>query len=434
MFVSSIQKSQPPASSPKHHLAPTQPSDGKGSGLGMLGTEGLRCEIPSKINLFLEVLGRRADGYHDLDTVMHAIDLTDTLEIYPCDTSAIELRIDTSESQQIRTCHEHDSFHDRAFDIPSDGSNLIVRALESLRDALAPQGNRRLGARVFLRKRIPAQAGLGGGSADAAGALLLGSLLWSQRIDFPLIRSIAAQLGSDLNFFLDGHYGCHDFDSDPKLIDPPSNRIADHGVARRSTDSSQKQPGIQHDQTASRSWTARCTGRGERVEPLQTDLLLHGVIVHPREGCNTGAVFSRLRSDGALEGPRQTPDRLLELLPRLAVPQPSVLETSELRTTPTSANDWKVLGELLYNRLDEAAQKTTAWVQRAAIRLDRYNPHGQCLSGSGSARFCLCSSREQADEIAEELRKEGEYRAYSVSSWRTPALTRQIGRVSTSTE
>lgn len=352
--------------------------------------EGLRCEIPSKVNLYLEVLGRRPDGYHDLDTIMHAVDLTDLLEIYPSETSAIELCIDTSEAQQITAFSDQNTACDRAFDIPSDASNLIVRALESLRKVLATSNQQLPGAKVILRKRIPSQAGLGGGSADAAAALVLGSLLWAQKVDFSSIRSLAAQLGSDLNFFIDGH----------------SDLVCNS------------------DRSSLRSWTSRCTGRGECVEPLDIDLHLHGVIVHPREGCNTQAVFSRLRNDGALDGPRRTPERLLEALAVL----------SSAGATNPSANDWNQLGSLLYNRLDDAAKNTTAWVQRAAIRLDRYNPHGQCLSGSGSARFCLCSSREQADEIAKEILKEGDYRAYSVSSWRTPALTQQVDQVWTSTE
>lgn len=390
MLVSAIQYPPVPSSSTNNPVFWTRRHETAGEGSKERRIEGLRCEIPSKVNLFLEVLGRRPDGYHDLDTIMHAVDLTDLLEIYLSETSAIELCIDTSEAQQITVVSDQNTACDRAFDIPSDASNLIIRALVALRKSLATPNQQLPGAKVILRKRIPSQAGLGGGSANAAAALVLGSLLWAQKVDFPSIRSLAAKLGSDLNFFIDGH----------------SDLVCNS------------------DRSSLRSWTSRCTGRGECVEPLDLDLHLHGVIVHPREGCNTQAVFSRLRDDGALDGPRRSPERLLEALAVLS---------SEGAINP-SANDWNQLGGLLYNRLDDAAKNTTAWVQRAAIRLDRYNPHGQCLSGSGSARFCLCSSREQADEIAEELRKEGEYRAYSVSSWRTPALTRQIGRVVTSTE
>jgi len=62
---------------------------------------GWRCVVPSKINLFLDVLGRREDGYHDLDTLMHAIDLTDVLEIYPSESSSITLRVDDSQALHI---------------------------------------------------------------------------------------------------------------------------------------------------------------------------------------------------------------------------------------------------------------------------------------------------------------------------------------------
>jgi 4-diphosphocytidyl-2C-methyl-D-erythritol kinase len=131
-------------------------------------------------------------------------------------------------------------------------------------------------------------------------------------------------------------------------------------------------------------------------------------------------VFAKLRSGGELDGPRRSPEALLKRLSEMQA-------LSGLSgKAPLDSQHWNELGRLLYNRLDAAAKQTTAWVQRAANRLDRYNPYGQCLTGSGSARFCLCSSREQADEIATHIRKEEEYRAYSVSSWRTPALSVQI--------
>jgi len=339
---------------------------------------GWRCVVPSKINLFLEVLGLREDGYHDLDTLMHAIDLTDVLEIYPTDSSSITLSVDVSQALAIpgdSSTSGLDS-QDRAFQIPSDSSNLVVRALEKLRARLELPHHRNQGASVVLRKRIPAQAGLGGGSADAVAALLLGSLLWTQSVDVDLLRPLAAELGSDVNFFLDGQCLAKRVPSPAAMIGSEKDLLL--------------------------SWSARCTGRGELVEPLSSDLSLHGVIVHPREGCNTGEVFKKLRSGGELDGPRRSPEG------------------------PHDSQPWNELGHLLYNRLDGAAKQTTAWVQRASNRLDRYNPHGQCLTGSGSARFCLCSSREQADEIATEIRKEEEYRAYSVSSWRTPALSVQI--------
>ncbi|MEY2613841.1 MAG: 4-diphosphocytidyl-2-C-methyl-D-erythritol kinase [Planctomycetota bacterium] len=369
---------------------------------------GWRCVVPSKINLFLEVLGRREDGYHDLDTLMHAIDLTDVLEIYPTDSSSITLSVDVSQAlaipgaSSIPGLSSSTGFNsspgldsqDRAFQIPSDSSNLVVRALEKLRARLEIPHHRNQGASVVLRKRIPAQAGLGGGSADAVAALLLGSLLWTQSVDVDLLRPLASELGSDLNFFLDGQCLAKRVPSPAAMIGSEKDLLL--------------------------SWSARCTGRGELVEPLSSDLSLHGVIVHPREGCNTGEVFKKLRSGGELDGPRRSPEGLLKRIGELQA-------LSGLNgKAPHDSQPWNEIGHLLYNRLDGAAKQTTAWVQRASNRLDRYNPHGQCLTGSGSARFCLCSSREQADEIATDIRKEEEYRAYSVSSWRTPALSVQI--------
>ena len=94
--------------------------------------QGWRCTTPAKINLFLEVLGKRSDGYHDLDTVMHAIDLTDTLEIFPSSNSALTMSIDFSNAQQIE--RPSTPAPDPAWDIPSNRSNLILKAIETLRN------------------------------------------------------------------------------------------------------------------------------------------------------------------------------------------------------------------------------------------------------------------------------------------------------------
>src|SRR5438309_2018030 len=106
----------------------------------------------AKINLALEVLGKRDDGYHEVATVMQAVDLSDRLVIE--DAEGLELRVS-------------------APDLPSDGRNLVVRAAHALREATAVSR----GARITLDKRIPVAAGLGGGSADAAAALLAAGAL-----------------------------------------------------------------------------------------------------------------------------------------------------------------------------------------------------------------------------------------------------------------
>lgn len=133
----------------------------------------------AKVNLALEVLGRRADGYHEIATVMQAVDLSDRLTLEPADV--LELRVD-------------------APGIPSDGTNLALRAAIALQRA---SGTMR-GARITLAKRIPAAAGLGGGSSDAAAVLLGLNRLWNLRWPRGRLADLAVTLGMDVPFFLRG--------------------------------------------------------------------------------------------------------------------------------------------------------------------------------------------------------------------------------------
>src|ERR1700674_1697077 len=98
----------------------------------------------AKINLSLRVLGKRPDGYHEVDTVLQTISLHDTITFTATETPEIVL-----------SCDEQS--------VPTGADNLVFRAAKALQDRFA----RDKGARIFLAKRIPAQAGLGGGSADA---------------------------------------------------------------------------------------------------------------------------------------------------------------------------------------------------------------------------------------------------------------------------
>ena len=137
-----------------------------------------RC--PAKVNLTLRVLGRRPDGYHELRTVFQAVDLWDTLEAEAA--SGLHLRCDPP-------------------GLAADGTNLVLRAATALQEAA---GRPDLGASLVLRKRIPVGGGMGGGSSDAAGALLLLSRLWGLALPGRRIRALAAALGSDVPFFLQG--------------------------------------------------------------------------------------------------------------------------------------------------------------------------------------------------------------------------------------
>jgi 4-diphosphocytidyl-2-C-methyl-D-erythritol kinase len=143
---------------------------------------------PAKLNLFLDVLDRRADGYHELETLMVPVDLYDSLTISPFAATSgrsdcIQLTVRGAEATA---------------DIPTDSRNLVVRALELLRERSGCE----LGAKVELVKRIPSAAGLGGGSSDAATALELSNQVWGIGWSQSKLAELAAELGSDVPFFL----------------------------------------------------------------------------------------------------------------------------------------------------------------------------------------------------------------------------------------
>ena len=142
----------------------------------------LLVSAPAKINLHLEVLGLRSDGFHELAMVMQMLDLADTLRLQPTADGRISLSCDRS-------------------DLPTDGSNLIVRAAERLR---SHAGLPELGVAIHLEKRIPIGAGLAGGSSNGAAALVGLNALWGCGLSTPQLRDLAAELGSDMPFCIAG--------------------------------------------------------------------------------------------------------------------------------------------------------------------------------------------------------------------------------------
>ena len=198
----------------------------------------LRLRVPCKINLYLEVVGRRPDGYHELRTVMQAVSLFDELELAPREDAAITL-----------ACSDPG--------VPSGEDNLVLRAARLL------QGRRgvRQGADVVLRKTIPIGGGLGGGSADAAIALLGLANLWGLEAGREELTELAAAVGSDVAFFLSGG-------------------------------------------------TALCEGRGERVRRVPCGAEFHYVLVAPPCSVSTRAVYAAL--PGGLTSQADTSTKVLD--------------------------------------------------------------------------------------------------------------------------
>lgn len=142
---------------------------------------------PAKINVFLRITGRRSDGYHLLDSLMVPISLCDEITI---EASHVE-RGTRNESQAITiTCDD--------LTLPTGETNLAYRAAA----LLCKEANVRARITIDLRKRIPAGAGLGGGSSDAAAVLKGLNTLLSLGLDEPRLCSLAARLGADVPFFM----------------------------------------------------------------------------------------------------------------------------------------------------------------------------------------------------------------------------------------
>jgi 4-diphosphocytidyl-2-C-methyl-D-erythritol kinase len=182
----------------------------------------LSLRAPAKINLNLRVIGRRPDGYHDIDSIVQSITLYDTLTITRAD-AGLDFEVDDPS-------------------IPGDADTLVVMAARRLLEGLAS----RPGLRMRLAKRIPAGAGLGGGSSDAAAALSGVDRILGLDLPEAVLHAHAAALGSDVPYFLTGG-------------------------------------------------TARLTGRGTEVEPLPDPPGAELVIVDPGVPVSTAAVYAQVQ-------------------------------------------------------------------------------------------------------------------------------------------
>lgn len=147
-----------------------------------LPAQSLTVRAPAKVNLCLAVIARLPDGYHRVETVLQAVSLWDDVVLRPA--RGISL-----------TCNHPD--------IPTGDDNLCHRAAVLLRQCV-PSGRTRPGVAITLRKRVPAQAGLGGGSSDAAATLVGLNRLWDLRFRREELSGMAAEIGADVPFFLRG--------------------------------------------------------------------------------------------------------------------------------------------------------------------------------------------------------------------------------------
>ena len=149
--------------------------------MSLLSKGTISIKSPAKVNLHLEVIGKRKDGFHELAMIMQNIDLSDYLDFEINQDGLIKLESDCK-------------------NLCLDSDNLIVKSANLLREV----SNIDLGANIYLRKNIPIGAGLAGGSSNAAATLIGLNKLWNLRLENKIIHSLSERLGSDVPFFIDG--------------------------------------------------------------------------------------------------------------------------------------------------------------------------------------------------------------------------------------
>ncbi len=148
-------------------------------------TDTMTLPAPAKLNLFLHIVGRRHDGYHNLQTVFQFLDYGDQLQF----SRRSDQRI------QLQDSHSGVAYAD----------NLVVRAANALQQAAAAKGLATTGADITLSKRLPQGAGLGGGSSDAATTLVGLNHLWQQPLSQAELLQLGLTLGADVPIFIHGH-------------------------------------------------------------------------------------------------------------------------------------------------------------------------------------------------------------------------------------
>jgi 4-diphosphocytidyl-2-C-methyl-D-erythritol kinase len=275
--------------------------------------------VPAKVNLQLSVGPPGGDGYHDLVTVFHALALFDEVTVTSADTDSVVVTGEGARS------------------VPADGSNLAARAVTALVDAVGPGVRDAPGLAIEIRKRIPVAAGLAGGSADAAGALVACNELWGTGLSHAELGEVAARVGSDVGFVLLGG-------------------------------------------------TAVGLGRGDRVTPALAAGTYHWVLAFADGQLSTPAVYAacdRLRA-GRAGGPGQ-----------VAPPQLDTALMAALRS-----GDPAKLGPLLSNDLQPAAVSLLPRLRQALAAGREHGALGAIVSGSGPTCAFLARDGAHARDLA----------------------------------
>jgi 4-diphosphocytidyl-2-C-methyl-D-erythritol kinase len=302
---------------------------------------------PCKVNLLLNILGKRADGFHELETVFHPVNVCDQFSF-----SRVGAGVQLTCSNPA---------------LPTDSTNLVHRAATAFLQAAKISD----GVRIHLEKKIPLAAGLGGGSGNAATTLLGLNELFGQPLSHERLHTLAASLGSDVNFFLQNKPACvaeakHSANVQSSPISAGPTKALDTSAWQR---------------------PALATGRGEKITSLDFFPALRGkafVLVHPGFGIATAWAYQQLAHfPDALNGRAGRAQKLI-----------SLLQTA----------DAKKAGAEFYNSLEAPALKKFPVL---ALYQEFFREHGALatlMSGSGSTTFAVMENQSAGEALVEKFK------------------------------
>lgn len=286
--------------------------------------ESVHVRAPGKINVYLGVGGRHDDGYHALATVFQAVSLYEDVIARHADDFSIRVSgVDVADS------------------VPLDDRNLAMRAAKLLASAADYRG----GVALEVRKSVPVAGGMGGGSADAAAALVACDALWGTGFSTARLHELAARLGADVPFALHGG-------------------------------------------------TAVGTGRGDQLNPALARGRFDWVLVPSEQGLSTPVVYAcldALRDDGGA----------------LADDPPLSLDVPIPVLQALRSGDPVLLSESIYNDLQEAALHERPELETTILRGIHAGALQGIVSGSGPTVALLCADPGAARSVQETLRTQG---------------------------
>lgn len=284
----------------------------------------VHVRAPGKINVYLGVGGRHDDGYHALATVFQAVSLYEDVIARPASDFSITV-----------------SGVDDPTTVPLDDRNLAMRAAKLLATAADYDG----GVALEIRKSVPVAGGMGGGSADAAAALVACDALWGTGFSPARLHELAARLGADVPFALHGG-------------------------------------------------TAVGTGRGDQLNPALARGRFDWVLVTSEEGLSTPVVYGRLDAIREEEG-------------ALADDPPLSLDVPVAVLQALRSGDPDALAECLFNDLEAAALDVRPDLEQTILHGIRAGALRGIVSGSGPTVALLCADPESAQNVQAALRETG---------------------------